>query len=56
MRTLEEIRNSKKNDDLLFVGMKSSSVKLPEDEFYNEVMKPMSRRVFERMIKCESIS
>lgn len=54
MRTLEQIRNDNKKQDLLFSGMEDVPFDIPEClkknelEIYNNFVKPISKRVFLR--------
>ena len=54
VRTLEQIRLGNQNDNLLFVGMEETPVKMSsefrkhEKEVYDKFIKPISRQVFSR--------
>lgn len=57
MRSLAEIREKNKRQDLLFVGMEKSPVKLPTDlydsegRFYKSVIKPHTKQFIEKSIE-----
>lgn len=56
MRSLKDIRNSKKRNDLLFSGMESTPKSLPvefleyQKQHYQDVVKPSVERVFDRQM------
>ena len=57
MRTLEQIRNDNKIESLLFNKMQERPEQIPsqimgtDKKVYDEFLKPISRRVYERYIE-----